>query len=196
MKFEDFEQLVKTCPDGVVLLEGRRAIPDAEAGKATDLAIRLAQEFPTLQFRSGNAKGSDEAFSKGILQVDPSRLQVVVPYAAHRKRERHPDSLCASPDSLTAEQENEIVKKSIEASPKNRGMLEKRAKSKALGAKAAYLIRDTMKVTGFSDQFQKPICGLFYVDSNDPYTGGTGHTVKVCDLEGVPSVFQKDWLTW
>lgn len=40
-------------------------------------------------------------------------------------------------------------------------------------AKAAYLIRDTMKVVGHSDAFTKPICALFYVDLENPMEGRT-----------------------
>ena len=43
-----------------------------------------------------------------------------------------------------------------------------------------------MKVTGHSEQFPKPICGLFYVDLEDPMAGGTGHTIRVCRQERVP----------
>ncbi len=196
MTFSEFTSLVTHNQDGVVLLEGRRAIPHDSAVQAEGLASNLALRFPTLRFRSGNAEGSDEAFSRGIAAVDSRRLQVVAPYATHRKSARYADALYDSPDSLSRVQEDEIAHKTDAASPKNKGLISKRGQKSPLAAKAAYLIRDTMKVTGHSEAFPKPICALFYVSMNDPLAGGTGHTIRVCQLEGVPYAFQDSWAQW
>lgn len=196
MTFSEFTSLVVQNPDGVVLLEGRRIIPDAYAKQAYDLAASLALKFPQLRFRSGNAEGSDEAFSRGVAMVDATRLQIVVPYASHRKNVRYADALYDSPDSLSSVQEDEIAYKTSAASPKNKGLISKRSQKGPLAAKAAYLIRDTMKVTGHSEMFPKPICALFYVSMDDPYAGGTGHTIRVCQQELVPLAFQDSWATW
>ena len=53
-----------------------------------------------------------------------------------------------------------------------------------------------MKVIGHSEQFPKPICGLFCVDLEAPMAGGTGHTIRVCHQEGVPVVFRDMWQQW
>jgi hypothetical protein len=53
-----------------------------------------------------------------------------------------------------------------------------------------------MKVIGHCDAFPKPICALFYVDLEDPLAGGTGHTIRVCQQEGVPYAFQDSWTLW
>jgi len=66
----------------------------------------------------------------------------------------------------------------------------------ALAAKATYLLRDSMKVLGHSEEFPKPVCGIFFTDPSDPMAGGTGHTIRVCQQESVPVVFQTDWLEW
>ena len=74
-----------------------------------------------------------------------------------------------------------------------------RFKTKALPphlAKAKYLIRDTMKVIGVSEEIPKPIFALFYVDLDDPISGGTGHTIRVCQMENVPFAFQDSWGSW
>jgi hypothetical protein len=196
MTFTEFESLVSQTPDGVVLLEGRRAIPADDARLAESLATSLARRFPKLRFRSGNAKGADEAFSRGIAAVDPRRLQVVAPYAAHRKGDRYADAAYDSPDSLSVVLENEIAYKTSEASPHNKRLIDKRSEDGPWAAKAAYLIRDTMKVVGHSDGFPKPICALFYISMEDPLAGGTGHTIRVCQREGVPIAFQDSWATW
>jgi hypothetical protein len=75
-------------------------------------------------------------------------------------------------------------------------VVDKRTGSPRLAAKAAYLIRDTMKVMGYSEEFGSPICGLFYVDLSDPEAGGTGHTNRVCRQHGIPVAFQDSWMNW
>jgi hypothetical protein len=196
MTFSEFTALVDAHPGGVVLLEGRRTLPATAAAQATNLAARLANSFTRLRFRSGNAAGSDQAFSEGIARVDASRLQVIAPYASHRKSIRYADASYDFPSSLSAVQEDEIAYKTATASPQNKGLIAKRAKSGAIAAKAAYLIRDTMKVTGHSEEFPKPICAIFYADLQDPMAGGTGHTIRVCKQEGVPVAFQDSWQLW
>jgi hypothetical protein len=196
MRFPEFESLVSRNPDGVVLLEGRRAIATDDAALAQRVATSLAKRFPKLRFRSGNAKGADEAFSRGIAAVDPRRLQIVAPYSTHRTGHRYADAAYDSPDSLPLVLEDEIAYKTSVASPQNKRLIDKRHQDGPLAAKAAYLIRDTMKVVGYSDSFPKPICALFYITMDDPFAGGTGHTIRVCQREGVPFVFQDSWAAW
>lgn len=196
MTFSEFSALLETQPDGVVLLEGRRTIPDCDARLAVELAGMLARRFPRARFRSGNADGSDQAFSEGVARVDASRLQIVAPYASHRKSARYPDAIYDSPETLSGVHADEIAYKTAAASPKNERLIARRDREGASGAKAAYLIRDTMKVTGHSEEFSKPVCALFYVDLNNPMEGGTGHTIRVCRQEGVPHAFQDSWRAW
>lgn len=196
MTFSDFEAIVARNPAGVVLLEGRRSIPAEDAEKAEALAVFLARTFPRLRFRSGNATGSDEAFSRGIARHDAQRLEIIAPTPTHRKKDRYPDAQYDSPESLSKVQEQNVIRRTIEATPKAQRMIEKRDQIKALKAKSAYLIRDTMKVTGCDGTVQKPICALFYVDLVNPEDGGTGHTIRVCQHENVPHVFQDEWGRW
>lgn len=196
MTYSEFSALSEAHPGGVVLLEGRRSIPPSDAIRATEFARNLATRFGSLRFRSGNAEGSDQAFADGVAAVDPARLQIVAPYASHRKSSRYADATYDSPESLSEVQEVQLVYRTSRASPKNRGLLEKRGRKGPLGAKTAYLIRDTMKVTGHSVAFPRPVCALFYVDLANPMDGGTGHTIRVCMQEGVPYAFQDAWLTW
>ena len=196
MTFTDFSNLIAGRPDGIVLLEGRRSISPEDYERAAALGRHLATMFPLLRFRSGNAEGSDKAFSEGVAQVDASRLQVVAPYASHRKSIRYAEALYDYPDSMSKLMEDEVAWKTIKATPKNRRLIEKRGAKGPLAAKAAYLIRDTMKVVGHSDAFIKPLCALFYVNLEDPMEGGTGHTIRVCRQEGVPVAFQDSWAQW
>lgn len=196
MTFQEFRSIIESHPDGVLLVEGRRSIPEDFAHAGMTLAAFLAREFPLLRFRSGNAKGADEAFSRGVAMVDAKRLQVVIPYANHRKSVRYDHALYESPDVLNSIQEKSVAYKTTVASTGNSRLVEKRGQKGRLGAKANYLIRDTMKVTGHSAMFPKPICALFYVDLDDPMAGGTGHTIRVCQNEGVSYAFQDSWMGW
>lgn len=97
---------------------------------------------------------------------------------------------------MSTVQDDEVAYKTITATPKNKGLIEKRSEKGRLAAKAAYLIRDTMKVVGHSGTFKKPLCALFYVNLDDPMEGGTGHTIRVCHQEEVPVAFQDSWAQW
>ena len=196
MTFQEFSTLVERSPEGVVLLEGRRSIPARDATVAEGLARALALKFSKLRFRSGNATGSDEAFTGGVSMVDPSRLEIVAPYAAHRKSARHSGAIYTSPEILTPEQASDIESQSIQASPQNRRIIGMRGKKGPLGAKGDYLVRDTMKALGVPGQLAKPICALFFVNLADPMEGGTGHTIRVCQQEGVPVTYQDEWGAW
>jgi hypothetical protein len=201
MTLSDFRQLVTgdsphVTASPVVLLEGRRVIPPDDASKARGFAARLAREFVCLRFRSGNAEGSDEAFSAGVAEVDASRLQVIAPYATHRQKVRYADAVYSSPESLSTVQETAITEATVAATPRNANVVYKRTGSPRLAAKASYLIRDTMKVIGYSEEFGPPVCGLFYVDLSDPEAGGTGHTIRVCRQHGIPVSFQDSWMDW
>lgn len=57
MTFAEFSDFAAGNPAGIVLLEGRRAIPADYAALATNTAALLARQFPSLRFRSGNAEG-------------------------------------------------------------------------------------------------------------------------------------------
>lgn len=196
MTLEAFRHLVSSSPGPVVLLEGRRDIPPRDAEAARRLGACLAREFPALRFRSGNAAGSDASFSAGVAEVDSTRLQVVAPYAAHRREVRYDGATYDSPESLSKIQEAAMADTTAAATPRNKALIAKRAGHARLAAKAAYLIRDTMKVVGFSDEFNRPVAALFYIDTAAPEAGGTGHTIRVCRREGVPVAFQDSWSSW
>ena len=106
MTFQEFKRIIQATASPVVLLEGKRYIPEDCAGKAQRLATLLSRSFPNVCFRSGNAEGAAE----NIL----------------------------SPATV----------------------------------------------------------GLFYVDPASSLSGGTGHTIRVCQQQGVPVVFQDDWVDW
>lgn len=194
--YSEFTALVGSVENPVVLLEGRRSIPVKDFKLARDTARFLALEFPALRFRSGNADGADQAFADGVASVDPSRLQVIVPYQGHRKKFRTTGTVYESLESLDRLREEHIAEQTILASPANKRLIDHRQSAGALAAKARYLLRDTMKVLGHSEDFPPPIAALFYVDPANPESGGTGHTIRVCQRAGTPFAFQDDWGSW
>ena len=188
--------LIEITQKPVVLLEGRRSIPVDEYDRATAVAAFLAARFPKALFRSGNATGSDEAFSKGIVAVNATRLQAIAPYKTHRMKARFEGASYAYPDALSAEQRDQMVSKTALASPKSLSLMAQLGKKGTLAAKADYLLRDTMKVIGFSEVFPKATAALFYVDLDSPMDGGTGHTIRVCQNAGILVVYQNEWKQW
>lgn len=196
MNLARFTELVDQSADPLVLLEGRREIDGTMAAAATRFAAFLARRFPRLRFRSGNAPGSDLAFAAGVASVDASRLELVLPYTGHRRGQIPPGANTSSWDDATsAEARDAIVGATVDASPRARGMVV-RWQDPRLGAKARYLLRDTMKVTGVPGALAKPCAALFVVDPADPGAGGTGHTIRVCRRQRVPVLLPDDWLGW
>ena len=196
MNYNEFCQLLQSVPHPVILVEGRRTIPDAMAEKARALAMHLAQEFPQARFRSGNATGSDSAFAAGVMEVAPERMEIIDPYAAHRKKFRHPRAHYDSPESLSDDELEALQTITVNATPANKGLIKWYRRGGKLGAQAACLIRDTMKVYGTRSRLHQPTVALFCIDPQDPMAGGTGHTIRVCRNAGVPVVFQSEWGTW
>jgi hypothetical protein len=196
MHFDDFAALVWNATDAVILVEGRRSIPETSAQSARRVASQLARHFPNLRFRSGNATGADEAFSSGISATAPERLEIIAPYASHRRRDRNPLVHYESPESLDPDELADVQNLTIAASPANRGLMKCYGRGGRTGAQSACLIRDTMKVAGIPGKLHPPVAALFWIDPADPEAGGTGHTIRACRLAGVPVIFQNHWETW
>lgn len=199
MHFDDFAALILSASDPLILVEGRRSIPETSARRARSVAALLARRFPRLRFRSGNATGADEAFAAGIIATAPERLEIIAPYASHRQRERHPLVRYDSPESLDPDALAEVQALTIAATPTNRGLMKCYGRGGRTGAQAACLIRDTMKVGSARrgrHALPPPVVALFWVNPADPEAGGTGHTIRACRLQGVPVAFQNHWETW
>lgn len=196
MTFADFTALISSSADPVILVEGRRSIPEASAHAARRLSAQLATRFPHLCFRSGNATGTDEAFGAGVIAIAPERLQIVAPDAGHRKKQRHPLVSYYFPESLDPDTLETIKEMTTAATPANRGLVKCYQRGGRLGAQAACLIRDTLKVAGITGQLAPPVAALFWIDRDHPDAGGTGHTIRACRNAGVPTVFQNDWSKW
>jgi hypothetical protein len=147
-----------------------------------------------MRFRSGNASGSDALFSEGVCQVDPMRLEVITPYAGHRKKTNKAGTTYPL-DEMNIAEEPELIYETRQN--QNRSLVDRYLQGDRgrLGMKAAYLLRDTAKVTG-AGEIPPATVGIFYDDLSNPRTGGTGHTMAVCERRNVPVWDQKVWMLW
>jgi hypothetical protein len=180
----------------IILLEGKRNVKEADKPKLEALGKLLAQKMSRTTFRSGNADGSDLYFSKGVASIAPERLHVVTPYKGHRKNKNYAgDTL--SLDSIDLAQEPEVVYES-KSNKKMERLIDKyvSGENNRFVIKAAYIIRDTVKVLGTNSGVPPIAFALFYDDEDEPRSGGTGHTINVCERNKVPFLTQQDWIKW
>jgi hypothetical protein len=194
----DFPTFLKTydLPGSVILLEGKRNVLPEDIPRLIALGKKLCSEMQHARFRSGNAPGSDELFAEGVSAVDPHRMEVIVPYSGHRKKNSrgyHTHSL--DDISLAAEPE---VTYHTKSNPRTAKLVDDFAGglSNHVTIKAAYLLRDTIKVIGTRSGIPKAGFAIFYDDLQYPGQGGTGHTMKVCINNHVPFINQEAWVKW
>lgn len=182
-------------PSSIILLEGKRNVHTEDKPKLIALGELLCSNTSHMIFRSGNASGSDHLFSKGVANVDSARLQNILPYKGHRKKYNLAgDSIGLDEIDLVMEPEiAQLTKKNKGAS----GFIDQYLGGKTTGfyKKAAYLLRDTVKVTG-AGNYQPATFAIFYDDMENPRSGGTGHTIQMCDEKGIPWVDQNVWMDW
>ena len=192
-----FKEFIKQYDkdNSVILLEGKRNVLESDKEKLTALGSLLASKTKRMIFRSGNAEGSDQLFSDGVTSVDHKRLQVITPYSGHRQKTNQAYAtismddinIAAEPEVVYQSKGNKKMEKLIDqfvSGDKNRFTI-----------KAAYIIRDTIKAIG-TDEIKPATFGIFYDDLDNPISGGTGHTMNVCDQNNIPLIDQKIWFKW
>ena len=186
----------------VILLEGTRQLPAENRPELVRLAEILCDELPHAVFRSGNAEGADEVFANAVAGVDPSRLELVVPTAGMGRGRRPAGSRCVSLETLSPAELEHVVVATRQAG-RDAGRLADyylnhgpQTRSAAV-SKAAFLLRDSLKVIGAPTLGLRPATiGFFFVNPVAPAGGGTGHTIRVCELNGVRAIVQSEWLSW
>jgi hypothetical protein len=181
--------------NSIVLLEGKRAVKKTDEEKLVLLGKLLATNTTKMIFRTGNAGGSDHLFSAGVASIDKERLQVITPYSGHRKKTNQAYETF-SLDEINLAEEPEVVYQS-----RNNKKTEKLIDRYVSGdrdqfaIKAAYIIRDTIKAIG-AKNIKPATFGIFYDDLAKPVSGGTGHTMKICEKNHIPVIDQKIWFNW
>jgi len=127
-------------------------------------------------------------------------MQYVVPYLSHRMKARDKAAQVVSLDQVPDCEIRSIMEKTVQASPDYAGLVKlylRHGRWDRHTIKLRYLFRDTLKVVG-SPALGMPraTCGIFYVNESRPLSGGTGHTIRVSRLCGVPVLDQHTWLEW
>jgi hypothetical protein len=182
-------------PNAIVLLEGKRVVLESDQPLLTALGKLLAEKTQHIIFRSGNARGADEFFCKGVAAVNNQRLQAITPYTNHRNKENKAFQTIAL-DTINLAEEPAIIE-ATKTNKKASGLADAYMKGYkgVVAQKAALLLRDTIKVTGTKD-LPPATFAIFYDDLLNPNTGGTGHTMDVCKFKNVPYIDQQVWMNW
>lgn len=194
MTLDDFLQLYEK-PGSIILLEGKRNVREEDGKKLVKLGNLLTFKTRYMLFRSGNADGSDQLFSEGVAGIDNRRLQVITPYSGHRRKTNLAYDTIAL-DEIDLAAEADVVYHS-----KNNKKTEKLIEQylggnrNSYAIKAAYIIRDTVKALG-AEGVQPATFGIFYDDLQNPESGGTGHTMRVCRMNNIPIIDQRTWFEW
>ena len=196
MNFKEFRYLIEPFEKPVILLEGSRNVLENDTDSVTNLAVKLAKRFPQALFRSGGATGSDELFAQGVLQVNQEKMQFVLPKS--RKTDFDKTNMFFF-DALPESEQEEIFTLTAKATPAYQPLINFYKKKKPGRAfyKTQYILRDALKVCGSETlKMSRADFGCFYLNSDKPNGGGTGHTIRVCQLLDVPVFEQTDWLKW
>ena len=191
--------LLSRTASPVILLEGTRQLPAAKRQALADVGRRLAEAFPQAVFRSGNATGTDEAFAAGVATVPGSMLQLVLPTPGMGRSRRPAAATCLALDDLPLEERHHLARESFSASPENHRIFELYLRGQSGNpafAKAQYLVRDALKVHGSPTLGLAPATmALFFINNLGPTSGGTAHTIRLCERQKVPLFTQRDWLS-
>jgi hypothetical protein len=182
--------------NAVVLLEGKREVPPQDVDKLIAFGRFLAENTQHIRFRSGNAAGADFYFSQGVAEIDRNRLEIVVPQTEHRKKFVLTDHII-SLESIDFKNNTELVELS-KRNVKTRHLIDGYVagkRDKFYLKAAAYILRDTLKVTGTAEIFPA-VFGFFYDNLEKPKTGGTGHTIDICEQKNIPAINQTVWFNW
>lgn len=164
MKFKEFVTKYDYA-GSIVLLEGKRDVLDNDKSKLVQLGKLLASETGLLTFRSGNAAGADHYFSEGVCAVGSNRLQVITPYDDHRKKTNQAyDTI--SLDTIDVASEPQVVYQSKQ-NKKTETLIDKYVSGSRdrFSIKAAYIIRDTIKVIGAVESDQLPLESSMMISS-------------------------------
>lgn len=193
-----FLEKISKYNNDVILLEGTRDITAIESMLLTQSGRHLATLLPNSIFRSGNAPGSDQSFSFGVSEVEGSNIELVLPFNKHRSQQKNntPNARIISLDELSADEINEVKSIGMRANPRHISLLSlyEPGSKNLLSIKAAFLLRNVIKVTGVpSKGFRKAAAGLFQV--NHQKQGGTAFSMNVSRYMGIECYTQEDYLT-
>jgi len=179
----------------IVLLEGKRKVSPVDEANLTALGKLLAQKTKYIQFRSGNAPGADALFTAGVAAIDANRIELILPYNEHRKKEAK-SYKSHSLENMPLVNEQALIYET-KKNKKMARLVDKYVQGDRdqYAMKAAYILRDTVKVIG-TTEIPGIRVGIFYEDLENPGQGGTGHTINVYQSNGIPVIDQGTWKHW
>jgi hypothetical protein len=191
-----FKNFCKQYANGIILLEGKRTVKPEEQEKLIAIGKLVATHLPKATFRSGNADGSDYYFSQGVASVNPNQLEVITPYSNHRNKYNVAGTTHAL-DEINLVNEPEVVYYSKNHKP-TKSLVDKymTGNKDQYAIKAAYILRDTIKVLGTNAGIMPITVALFYEDLENPMQGGTGHTQRVCLENQITFFNQTTFFEW
>lgn len=194
MKIEDLLSKIDHS-HSVILLEGKRKVLYEDQPKLKALGRLLAEQTKYIKFRSGNAKGADLLFSQGVAEVDPNRLEVIVPYTGHFKNQTLTKQIISLDDVNLAAEPKVIYE--TRKNEKTKSLVDPYLEGNKSGwvKKVAYIFRDTIKVIGTSN-IPPATFAIFYDDLENKRQGGTGHTMQICEDNNIPFIDQRIWMAW
>lgn len=178
-----------------ILLEGKRTVAEGDIERLEKLGKMLAKRTRHIIFRSGNAAGADYHFSKAVAEINKDRLQAIIPYTGHRKT-KNVAGETFSLDDIQLENEEKIVEVS-KLNKKTAKLIDPFVAGvhNRITMKAGYILRDTIKALGTTN-IPPATFGIFYDDLDNPKSGGTGHTMHVCQMHNIPIIDQSVWMKW
>ncbi|MCU0404824.1 MAG: hypothetical protein MUE99_09795 [Chitinophagaceae bacterium] len=127
--------------------------------------------------------------------MDISRLQIIKPYRTHRSAAEQTSDVVSLDDVNLAGEEDLIKASAVNERTERLVSSYVKGTRSFISMKAAYLIRDTMKVVG-AEGLPPANFAIFYDSLTKPMCGGTGHTMQVCIQNRVPWIDQKTWMLW
>jgi hypothetical protein len=191
--------LLSSTANPVILLEGTRQLPAEKRQALADAGRHLAEAFPHAVFRSGNATDTDEAFAAGVATVPDARLQLVLPSPGMGCSRRPASTTCLALDDPPLEELHHLAREPFAASPENHRLFELYLRCRSGNpsyTKAQYLVRVALKVHGSPTLHLAPASvALFFINNLGPTSGGTAHTIRLCDRQKVPIFTQREWLS-
>lgn len=192
----DFKEFCAKYSNSIILLEGKREVKPEDKEKLKAFGKLLAENLPNALFRSGNAEGSDYYFSQGVALVNPNQIEVITPYTKHRDK-YNVAGITHSLDSVDLVNEPEVIYYS-KSHTNTKSLIDKfvNGRKDKYAIKAAYIIRDTVKVVGTKSGIPPIKFAFFYEDLDNPMQGGTGHTQRVCIENNIPFINQTTFFEW
>jgi hypothetical protein len=179
----------------IILFSGKRKVLEKDKQMIFDFGQKICSKTKHIIFRTGNADGADLYFGMGVASIDPSRLQTILPYKGHRKKQNQ-SNYQISLDEIDLLNEPELIYYS-KKNKKTEKIIDKylNGEENKYVIKAAYIIRDTLMVLG-NKNVKATSFAFFYDDLLQPRLGGTGHTINICEQNSIPHCNQLIWQEW